>query len=253
MTLSTILWALLATVCLVQISNFCTTIYLHRCVTHRALKLHPVVAFLMHLELLLATGLVPQEWAAVHRKHHQFSDEEGDPHSPYIEGLWKVLFFNFLMYRREIQNPETIRKYTPNWKHDLIDRVPYPGTIGPIAGGLLLAGFFALVFPLGFFACAVLATVCMFVQGGLYIFLNSMVNSVCHKVGYRNFGNLATNLQWVAWITAGEGLHNNHHEFPTSARMKAHWWEIDPAWPVIRLLEMLGLAEYQKNLLARAA
>jgi stearoyl-CoA desaturase (delta-9 desaturase) len=80
-----------------------------------------------------------------------------------------------------------------------------------------------------------------------------MVNSVCHKVGYRNFENLATNLQWVALITAGEGLHNNHHEFPTSARFKALRREIDPSWPVIRVLEKLGLAEYNRNALARAA
>jgi stearoyl-CoA desaturase (delta-9 desaturase) len=85
----------------------------------------------------------------------------------------------------------------------------------------------------------------------IYIMLNSVINSVCHKVGYRNFDNKATNLQWVALITAGEGLHNNHHEFPMSATMKARKREIDPAWPVIRLLEKLGLAEYRDSTLAR--
>src|SRR3970040_591115 len=131
MTVSTVLWALAAAFALAQISTFCTTIYLHRAMTHTGLKLHPVVGFLMHLELWLATGIVPREWAAVHRKHHQFSDVEGDPHSPYIEGLWKVLFLNVVLYKREIRNPETLSRYTPNWKNDLIDRIPYSGRLGP--------------------------------------------------------------------------------------------------------------------------
>jgi len=72
------------TLVILQVSVFCTTIYLHRTKTHRGLELHPVVGLLMHLELSLFTGMVPREWAAVHRKHHHFSDVEGDPHSPYI-------------------------------------------------------------------------------------------------------------------------------------------------------------------------
>ncbi|MBI3694851.1 MAG: fatty acid desaturase [Acidobacteria bacterium] len=253
MTVSTILWALLATVCLAQLSTFCTTIYLHRAVTHRGLKLHPVIAFLMHLELFLATGVVPREWAAVHRKHHQFSDQEGDPHSPYIEGLWKVLFFNYVLYKKETGNPETIKKYTPNWTNDLIDHIPFQGKVGPIVGATLLALAYVSFTGLGFWMAAVVGVASWYLHAGIYIFLNSMINSVCHKIGYRNFDNKATNLQWVAWITAGEGLHNNHHEFPTSARMKAFDWEFDPAWPIIRLLEKLGLAQYQESSLAKAA
>jgi stearoyl-CoA desaturase (delta-9 desaturase) len=177
----------------------------------------------------------------------------GDPHSPYLEGLWKVLFFNVVMYKREIRNPETIRKYTPNWKDDLIDRLPYSAYTGPILGGIVLALAFGRWTAAGFWAGAALGVATYLVQAGLYIFLNAMINSVCHKVGYRNFENSATNLQWVALITAGEGLHNNHHEFPSSATMKALPKEFDPAWPVIRLLEKLGLAEYSDRSLARAA
>jgi len=251
--LSTVLWALAVIFVLAQISTFCTTIYLHRAMTHGGLKLHPAVGFLMHLQLLLGTGIVPQEWAAVHRKHHRFSDQEGDPHSPYLEGLWKVLFFNVWMYKKEIRNPETIRKFTPNWKGDWLDRIPRPGTVGPVIGGTLLALAFGWLMPVGFWTGAVIGVASWYVQAVLYIFLNAMINSVCHKIGYRTFDNKATNLQWVALLTAGEGLHNNHHEFPTSARMKARAWEIDPAWPVIRVLEKLGLAEYSQNALARAA
>ena len=111
MTVSMVLWCLLAAFVIAQISSFCTTIYLHRSMTHGSLTLHPAIGNLMHLWLIVTTGIVPREWAAVHRKHHKFSDQEGDPHSPYIEGLWKVLFLNVVMYRRETRNPETIATF----------------------------------------------------------------------------------------------------------------------------------------------
>lgn len=252
MTLTILLWCVLAAFALAQLSTFVTTIYLHRSMTHDAVKLHPVLAFLMHAELCLATGIVPREWAAVHRKHHRFSDVEGDPHSPYIEGLWKVLFLNFVMYRKESNNPETIATFTPHWKDDLIDRIPRNGKLGPLAGIALVtlaAGYFTGV---SYWFAPILGASLWLLNAGFYIFLNSMINSVCHKVGYRNFDNLATNLQWVALITAGEGLHNNHHQFPRSATMKVKKLEIDPAWPIIRIFEKLGLAEYSKNTLATA-
>ena len=251
MMLSIALWCIFAAFVIAQISSFCTTIYLHRTVTHEGLKLHPFVAFLMHLELVLATGIKPREWAAVHRKHHRFSDQEGDPHSPYIEGLWKVLFLNVVMYKREIKNQETIETFTPHWKHDLIDRIPLIGDLGPAIGMMILALSFPYFFGLSWWAGGLLGIATWFLNAGIYIFLNAMINSVCHKVGYRNFKHQkATNLQWVALLTAGEGLHNNHHEFPRSATMKATRREIDPAWPVIRLLEKLGLAEYSQKTLA---
>jgi stearoyl-CoA desaturase (delta-9 desaturase) len=246
-----VLWCLLAAFAVAQISSFCTTIYLHRAMTHQSLILHPVVGNLMHLWVTVCTGIVPREWAAVHRKHHKFSDEEGDPHSPYIEGLWKVLFLNVVMYRRETRNPDTIATFTPHWKNDLIDKIPNQGLAGPIFGISLLACSFGWLLGTSFGLGAVLGVATAFVNAGMYIFLNSMINSVCHKVGYRNFDNKATNLQWVAMITAGEGLHNNHHEFPMSATMKARKREFDPAWPVIRLLEKLKLAEYKRSGLAK--
>ena len=69
-------------------------------------------------------------------------------------------------------------------------------------------------------------------------------------VGYRNYDNRATNLKWVAWLTGGEGLHNNHHEYPASARFAQKSLEVDPAWPVIRMLEALKLASIKKESLA---
>ena len=250
MTIETLLWFAGTVFAIVQASTFCTTIYLHRCLTHTGLKLHPGLGFLMHLHLSLATGIIPREWAAVHRKHHRFSDQEGDPHSPYIEGLWKVLFLNVVMYKKEIKNQETIEKFTPHWKDDALDRIPMIGTIGPAAGMAILALAFPWVTGINWWVGALMGVAAWWLSAGCYIFLNSMINSVCHKVGYRNFDNLATNLQWVALLTGGEGLHNNHHQFPMSARFKAKASEIDLAWPLIRLFKALGLAEYRESGLA---
>ncbi len=236
------LWMSIITLCILQASVFFTTIYLHRCLTHRGLELNPVVMSIMHLELALFTGIMPREWVAVHRKHHHFSDKEGDPHSPYIYGLWHVLFGNFFYYRKEAANLAMVRKYTPDYKLDWIDRLPgiKYGSLGGLAIFMAMFGW-----KWG------LAAWWFHVVG--YILLNSMINSLCHMIGYRNFDNKATNLRWVAFLTGGEGLHNNHHEYPSSAMFALRGREFDPAWPVIRILESVGLARIKPEPIAKAA
>ncbi|MGO9893389.1 MAG: fatty acid desaturase, partial [Bryobacteraceae bacterium] len=183
-----------------------------------------------------------RQWAAVHRKHHHFSDEQGDPHSPYIYGMWTVLFGNYFMYRKEARDPQTIRKYTPDWKPDVLDRIP--GLEYGALGGLA-------IFMLMFGVWWGLAAWWVHVIG--YILLNSSINSICHMVGYRNFDNKATNLQSIALVTAGEGLHNNHHQYPTSALFAVRRGEIDLAWGLIRALETFGLAKVKPLPMAKAA
>jgi stearoyl-CoA desaturase (delta-9 desaturase) len=232
----------IVTVVILQMSVFFTTIFLHRCVTHRGLSLHPVIGNLMHLHLSLFTGLVPQEWAAVHRKHHHFSDKEGDPHSPYLLGLWHVLFGNYFYYKREANNESTVRKYTPDYEPDLIDRIPLI-RYGLFGGLLIFMAMFGWKWGLAAWVFHIVG----------YVLLNSSVNSLCHMIGYRNFNNKATNLQSIAFMTGGEGLHNNHHAYPSSARFALRGREIDPAWFVIRLLELFRLAEVKPEPLAKAA
>jgi stearoyl-CoA desaturase (delta-9 desaturase) len=235
-------WTAVVTAVVLQLSALCTTVYLHRTITHRSIELHPAIGFLMHLELLVFTGIIPRHWAAVHRKHHHFSDKEGDPHSPVLRGVWTVLFGNYFFYRKEASDPAVVSKYTPDYRPDALDKLPGQGY-----GVFLGLGVFMLI--LGW-QWGIVAWVSHMV---LYVLVNAMINSLGHAVGYRNFDNQATNLQWLAFITAGEGLHNNHHEYPTSARFSLRGHEIDPAWPVIRLLEGLGLAKVQRESLAKAA
>ncbi len=240
----TTLWVVAISAAVCQISVFLTTIYLHRALTHRGLEVHRALAPLMHLHLSLFTGIKPREWVAVHRKHHHFSDKEGDPHSPLLFGLWRVLLGNVFYYRAEAANAATIAKYTPDYREDWVDRLPRRLiSFAPLAG----LGLFLILF--GWLAGAIAYAV----QGVVYILLNSSINSVCHVVGYRNYDNQATNLRSIALLTGGEGLHNNHHEFPSSARFARRASEIDPAWPVILVLERLGLATVNRAAIGKAA
>lgn len=230
---STWLMALVVALVVVQISSFCTTVYLHRTLAHRGLEINPFVSFFMRLHLWLATGMVPREWVAVHRKHHQYPDEQGDPHSPRIEGLWKILFGNAVYYKREASNPETVKKYAHDIPADIFDRWVFNyGLVGPVVAMVIL----------GFALGPLVGIATFFFQAGTYIFLSAIINSVCHMIGYKNFQNTATNLQWVAFITAGEGLHNNHHQYPGSAKFSMRKREFDPGWLLIRLLTVFRLA-----------
>lgn len=239
-----LIWMVIITLVILQMSVFATTIYLHRSITHRGVELHPALALLIHLELMLFTGVIPRQWAAVHRKHHHHSDEVGDPHSPRVLGLWTVLFGNYFLYKKEANNPATLRKYTPDYRPDMIDRLPmFIQNYSIFAGLAIFMLMFGWVWGLGAWLAQTVA----------YVLLNSSINSLCHMIGYRNFDNSATNITLIALLTGGEGLHNNHHEFPTSARFALRRREIDLAWPIIQFFERCGLAKVNRLPIAKAA
>jgi stearoyl-CoA desaturase (delta-9 desaturase) len=228
-----LLYALLAVVAAVELSTFATSIYLHRCLAHRGVQLNRFVAFLMRLELWLGTGIESKEWVAVHRKHHRHTDVLGDPHSPVLEGLWHILLGNAFYYEREAHNPETLVKFAPDVGNDWFDRHVFRYGLLGIALGIGI--FIWLLGPLWGVGAYI-------AQAGIYVFLNAVINGANHAVGYQNFDNTATNLRFVALLTAGEGLHNNHHAYPTSARFSIRRNEFDPSWLVLRLLAWMRLA-----------
>jgi stearoyl-CoA desaturase (Delta-9 desaturase) len=198
-----------------------------------------VVAVLVGLGLAEAATLITtiyshREWVAVHRKHHNFSDVEGDPHSPHIEGYWKIMLANVYYYRREANRYDTLEKYAADLPFDRLDRMFLRrGILGFSLTGVILV--LLMGFGPGLVALATLAVV--------YLVLNAAINGAGHTFGYKSFANDATNLRLLALITFGEGLHNNHHARPASAKLSAFRGEFDPAWPVVRLLERLRLAE----------
>jgi stearoyl-CoA desaturase (delta-9 desaturase) len=225
---------------LIQVAVFGTTIYLHRTATHRALTMHPAVAWLFRFSLWITTGLSTKEWVAVHRKHHAFTDEEGDPHSPRLAGFWSVQLGNVFHYLREAKNPEVIDRYARDITDDWSERVLFRhGLLGVGIGTAALCGLIGIGPALA--AAGIHAFTYVFV-------LSSSINGLCHAVGYRNFENTATNLRFLALLTGGEGLHNNHHGFPRSPKFSFRATEIDPAWPVIRLLIACNLARPSKTI-----
>src|SRR5688572_4066829 len=90
------------------VANMATTVYLHRALAHRALALRPPAEHVFRFLVWVTTGIRPRQWVAVHRKHHAFTDVEGDPHSPVLHGWIRVQLMNVAMYRREARNPRTI-------------------------------------------------------------------------------------------------------------------------------------------------
>src|SRR5258708_3208335 len=135
--LSPLLFTLIVAGILIQVATFSTTIYLHRCATHKALILHPAVEWTFKMALWLTTGQCTKEWVAVHRKHHAFTDEEGDPHSPKIKGFWNVQLGNVFYYVREIKNTDVVERYARDikegwWDHHVFNR----GLLGLLVGTL---------------------------------------------------------------------------------------------------------------------
>jgi len=236
--LTSFLISLAVSIVVIQIMVFSTTIYLHRSATHRALTLHPLAAWMFRFSTWITTGIVPRWWVAVHRKHHAHTDEEGDPHSPKIVGFWKVQLGNVFYYIKESRNEETVATYAKDMlKSDIWDRLFFNhGSMGLVVGTALactLLGWWGL-FTVGF-------------AGFMYVFvLSSSINGLCHQFGYKNFDNTAGNFRSIALLTGGEGLHNNHHGRPRAAKFSVRLTEIDPAWPIIRALEILGLARVAK-------
>lgn len=220
-----------------QVATFTTTVYLHRAVTHRGLTLHPAVAFAFRTVCWLTTGIRPREWAAVHRKHHAHADVEGDPHSPVLLGWRTVQLANVRLYRAVAKDPAQVARYARDLRPDRWDRALFDRAWLGLGIGVAL-----LVLTLGPWVGLAAAGV----HAVLYLQLNAAVNAVGHTFGRRPHPNQATNLQWLAWLTAGEGLHNNHHAVPTSPKLSFRRGEVDPAWPAIALLARLRLAELRR-------
>lgn len=230
------LWlvALVALV-LTQVAAIATSVYLHRGLAHRSLRLHPIADAAFRTVLWLTTGQTRREWVAVHRKHHTFTDREGDPHSPRLLGLWRVLVWNVYYYMREARNPETIRRFAPDLVEDWGDRVLFSRGLVGLAVGVSL-----LCLLLGLWAGLLTGLV----HAVLYVFVVApLINGLGHWRGTQNFPNTAYNSRVLAWVTGGESLHNNHHAYPRSAKFSMGRLEFDPSWVVIRGLAALGLLE----------
>ncbi len=232
--MSTHVWMIpLVVIALTQTAVFATSVYLHRTLAHRALTVRPFADVLFRTVLWLTTGQRRQEWVAVHRKHHAFTDREGDPHSPRLLGLWRVQLLNAYYYQREARNPDTIKKFAPDLPEDRLDRAVFSkGMVGPGLGIALLC----LLFGIGPGLIVALAHAVLYVG-----VVAPLINGVGHWRGAQNFTNTAYNSVVLAWVTGGESLHNNHHAEPRAPKFSVRRVEFDPSWLVIRALAAVRL------------
>ena len=217
------------------------TIFLHRAQAHRALELHAIPSHFFRFWLWLSTGMVTKEWVAIHRKHHAKCETEDDPHSPVTRGIRTVLLTGSELYRAEAKNAETLAKFghnTPNdWlEHKLYSRYEMLGVSLLLVIDLLLFG-------------AIGATVWAVQMLWIPITAAGVINGIGHYWGYRNFEAPDASTNIVPWgvIIGGEELHNNHHTYPTSAKLSVKRFEFDIGWGYIRLLQALGLATVRKT------
>ena len=224
-----------------QLSTLATTVYLHRGLTHRGLTVHPAAALVLRFYLWITTGMRAREWVAVHRRHHASSDTADDPHSPIVLGFWKVQLANAALYRRTARDGETVEKYAKDLPPDRLDRALFDRAWLGLAIGITIA-ILVLGWPTGLLASAV--------HMGTYLMLSGAINAIGHTHGSRPHDNKATNGRLLALITVGEGLHNNHHAMPTSARFSQRLGEIDLGWWVVKVMNLLGLVQLRKMAVA---
>ncbi len=214
----------------------------HRLLTHRAFRTRRWVELALTVVGCLSLQHGPIEWVGTHRLHHRHTDDDEDPHSPRHGFFWSHVRWTVLktepdprQFARDLQRDRAIA---------VIDRFYWAF---PIVLAILLLAAGELVRPgLGLswvvWGCAV-RTVLVF--HSIWF-----VNSAAHTWGYKNFPDAADdsrNNWWVALIAFGEGWHNNHHADPRCAAHGRRWWEFDPTWLTIRLMQRLGLASDVKE------
>jgi stearoyl-CoA desaturase (delta-9 desaturase) len=235
------LWGLiLVTLGLTHITIVAVTVFLHRAQAHRALDLHPAVSHFFRFWLWLTTGMVTREWVAIHRKHHAKCEGVEDPHSPQIFGIRKVMLEGAELYRAESENVETLERFGHGTPDDWLERHVYAGRKN--LGILLMLILDVLLF--GTWGLTVWAVQLMWIP----FWAAGVINGMGHYWGYRNYETRDASTNIVPWgiIIGGEELHNNHHAFPSSARLSNKWWELDMGWFYIRLMKLLGLARVKK-------
>ena len=203
----------------------------------------------MRFWLWLTTGMVTKEWVAVHRSHHQFSDKLGDPHSPQVFGIWRVLFGGAFLYVDYIKKmpPEQLDRLGKGTPDDWIEKhlytpFNYVGIMIMLAIDLLLFG------GIGLLIWGIQMIWIPFWAAGV-------INGLAHWWGYRNYQtrDTARNLIPFGIIIGGEELHNNHHAAAASPKLSVKWFELDIGWLWIKILQSLRLAQLRNNVWGKAA
>lgn len=231
------------------ISGLGITVGFHRLLTHRSFETYgPIRALFAFMGSLSIEG-EPVVWCAMHRRHHRHSDQPGDPHSPYVD---YGRTFGLLM---GIWHSQIGWLYTSKWEYPELERFVPDLLKDPWVMGVNrffnLWVAFSLILPtaIGYAWEGWRGALLGLLWGGLIRVLMThhitwSINSICHLFGSREFqsDDHSTNNFLCGLLGHGEGWHNNHHAFPTSARHGLRWWQFDLSWIVIRSMQLVGLA-----------
>ena len=228
---------LIYTLIITHVTIICVTLFLHRGQAHRSIVFHPGLEHFMRAWLWLTTGMVTKQWVAIHRKHHRFTEEDKDPHSPHVYGIWRVLFKGAGLYHSASKDQEMVAQYGVGTPDDWIERNVYTkhsrlgitlmllidvvlfGAWGPLIWGIQMIW-------IPFWAAGV-------------------INGLGHWWGYRNGKTQDQSRNIMPWdvIVGGECLHNNHHLEPANPRLSRRWFEFDIGWMWLSLFRLVRLAK----------
>jgi len=228
---------IIATLVMTHITIICVTLFLHRGQAHKAIEFHPILSHFMRAWLWLTTGMVTKQWVAIHRKHHGYSDQEGDPHSPHVYGIKNIFLRGVYYYYLAAKDAKMIVQYGKGTPSDWIERRLY--TPHSRLGILIMLVIDLVLFgPIGLVVWGVQMLWIPFWAAGV-------INGVGHWVGYRNgvTKDHSRNISpWGIWI-GGEELHNNHHLEAANPKLSRRWFEFDVGWMWLSLFRLVGMAK----------
>jgi stearoyl-CoA desaturase (delta-9 desaturase) len=229
--------ALIYTLIVTHITIICVTLFLHRGQAHKGIIFHTVLSHFMRAWLWLTTGMVTKQWVAIHRKHHRYSDVEGDPHTPHVYGIWQVLFKGAGLYHSASRDAEMVQQYGVGTPDDWMEQNVYTkhsrlGILFMLAIDVVLFGW------VGFVVWGIQMIWIPFWAAGV-------INGLAHWIGYRNGETKDHSRNISPWgiIIGGECLHNNHHLDPANPKLSRRWFEFDIGWMWLTIFRYIGLAK----------
>jgi stearoyl-CoA desaturase (Delta-9 desaturase) len=227
---------IIATLVMTHITIVCVTLYLHRGQAHKGIIFHPILGHFMRLWLWLTTGMVTKQWVAIHRKHHAYSDKEGDPHSPHVFGIWKVFSQGALLYSKAAKDVKMVEQFGVGTPDDWLERNVY--TRFNCLGITLLLVLNLLCFS--WWGLLIWGVQMIWIP----LWAAGVINGLGHWWGYRNGETRERSKNLFPWgiLIGGEELHNNHHLDPGSPKLSRRWFEFDVGWAWLSLLRLSRLA-----------
>ena len=228
---------LIYTLIVTHITIVCVTLFLHRGQAHRGIVFNPILEHAMRAWLWLTTGMITRQWVAIHRKHHRFTEQAEDPHSPHVYGIWRVLFGGAGLYHSASKDSVMVAQYGQGTPDDWLEQHVYTkhsrlGIVLMLAIDLMLFGAWgALIWGIQMIWIPFWAA--------------GIINGLAHWWGYRNGETKDQSRNISPWgiLIGGEELHNNHHMDPASPKFSRKWFEIDIGWVYLNIFKLIGLVK----------